>query len=146
VAVYQPDHRSVKVYYTTDGAKTWKMATPKPTPANVPITTVSQAGVGYTTDGKILVTWRGFRNPGAFNTFVAMLDGDTFGPTIKVSAELSIYPPLTYAGNYGNGNGGGDFTTWVQGNTNAAFVAFPYAPRGEVLDTYLAKVPLSILK
>ncbi|MBI4474290.1 MAG: exo-alpha-sialidase, partial [Acidobacteria bacterium] len=146
VAVYQPDHRSVKVYYTIDGTKTWKMATPKPTPANVPINNVSQLGVGYTTDGKILVTWRGFRNPGAFNTFVAMLDGDTFGPTIKVSPELSIYPPLTYAGNYGNGNGGGDFTTWVTGNTTAAFVAFPFAPRGEVLDTYVAKIPLSILR
>ena len=67
-------------------------------------------------------------------------------PTVKVSPELSIYPPLTYAGNYGNGNGGGDFTTWVQGNTSTAFVAFPYVPRGEVLDTYVAKVPLSLLQ
>lgn len=146
VAVYEADHRSVKVYYTADGAKTWKVAAPKPVPANVPITSVSQVGVGYTTDGKILVTWRGFRNPGAFNTFVAMLDGDTFGSTVKVSSELSMYPPLTYAGNYGNGNGGGDFTTWVQGTPTAAFVAFPYSPGGAVLDTYVAKVPLSILK
>jgi hypothetical protein len=146
VAVYQPDHRSLKVYYTSDGAKTWKTATPKPEPPNIPITSVNMASIGYTTDGKILLTWRGFRNPGAFNTFVAMLDGDTFGPTVKVSAELSMYPPLTYAGNYGLGNGGGDFTTWVQGNTTAAFVAFPYAPRGEILDTYVAKVPLTILK
>jgi len=146
VAAYQPDHRSVKVYYTSDGAKTWKMATPKPIPANVPVSSVSQVGIGYTTDGKILLTWRGFRNPGAFHTFVAMLDNDTFGPTVKVSAELSMYPPLTYAGNYGNGNGGGDFTTWVQGSTDAAFVAFPYAPVGVALDTYVAKVPLSILK
>jgi hypothetical protein len=146
VTAYQPDHRSIEVYYTTDGAKTWKSATPKPIPPNISINNVSQVGVGYTTDGKILVTWRGFRNPGAFNTFVAMLDAGTFGPTVKVSPELSIYPPLTYAGNYGNGNGGGDFTTWVTGNTTAAFVAFPYAPLGEVLDTYLAKVPLSILK
>jgi hypothetical protein len=146
VAVYGPDHRSVKVYYTTDGAKTWKAATPKPMPPNVPVSNVNQLGIGYTTDGRILVTWRGFRNPGAFNTFVAMLDGDTFGPTVKVSPELSMYPPLTYAGNYGNGNGGGDFTTWVQGNTDSAFVAFPFAPNGEVLNTYLAKVPLSILK
>ena len=122
------------------------MATPKPIPANVPVSSVSQVGIGYTTDGKILLTWRGFRNPGAFNTFVAMLDNDTFGPTVKVSAELSMYPPLTYAGNYGNGNGGGDFTTWVQGSTEAAFVAFPYAPVGVALDTYVAKVPLSILK
>ena len=57
-----------------------------------------------------------------------------------------MYPALTYAGNYGNGNGGGDFTTWVQGNATNAFVASPYAPLGEVLDTYVAKVPLSILK
>jgi hypothetical protein len=146
VAVYQPDHQSVKVYYTTDGAKSWKTATPNPIPPEISINNVNQLGIGYTTDGKILVTWRAFRNPGAFNTFVAMLNGDTFGPTVKVSPELSIYPPLTYAGNYGNGNGGGDFTTWVQGNTSAAFVAFPYAPRGEVLDTYLAKVPVSLLQ
>jgi hypothetical protein len=146
VAVYAPDHRHLKVFYTTDAGNSWKVAVPKPEPATVSINTVSMVSVGYTTDGRILVTWRAFRNPGAFNTFVAMLDGDTFGPTIKVSGELSIYPPLTYAGNYGLGNGGGDFTTWVQGNTTAAFVAFPYAPRGEVLDTYVAKVPLSILK
>ena len=146
VAAYQPDHRSIKVYYTTDGAKTWKSATPKPMPPTVSVNSVNQVGIGYTTDSKILVTWRAFRNPGAFNTFVAMLDGDTFGPTVKVSPELSMYPPLTYAGNYGNGNGGGDFTTWVQGNTTAAFVAFPYAPGGEVLDTYVAKIPLNILK
>ena len=146
VAVYQPDHESVKVYYTTDGAKTWKSAEPKPMPRNVPVNNVNQLGLGYTTDGRILVTWRGFRNPGAFNTFVAMLDGDAFGPTIKVSPELSIYPPLTYAGNYGNGNGGGDFTTWVVGNNDTAFLAFPFAPRGEVLDTYFARVPLSTLK
>jgi L-ascorbate metabolism protein UlaG (beta-lactamase superfamily) len=93
----------------------------------------------------LLVAWRGFRNPGAFNTFVAELDGDTFGPTIKVSPELSIYPTLTYAGNYGDGNGAGDFTTWVEGNQQSAFVAFPFAPKAEVEDTYLAQVPLKLL-
>jgi L-ascorbate metabolism protein UlaG (beta-lactamase superfamily) len=145
VAVYQPDHRTVKLYYTRDGGKIWKMATPRPTPENVSVATANQVNVGYTTDGRILVTWRGFRNPGAFNTFVAMLEGDTFGPTIKVSPGLSIYPPLTYDGNYGNGNGAGDFTTWVQGNTDSAFVAFPLALRGEIEDTYLARMPLSML-
>jgi hypothetical protein len=53
---------------------------------------------------------------------------------------------LTYAGNYGNGNGAGDYTTWVQGSTEKAFVAFPFAPAGAVLDTELAAVPLSLLK
>ena len=146
MAAYTPDHKSVKVFYTADAGATWKSASPKPIPATIPIATANQVSTGYTTDGRVLVTWRGFRNPGAFNTFVAMLDGDTFGPTVKVSAELSMYPPLTYAGNYGNGNGGGDFTTWVQGNTDNAFVAFPYAPMGEIENTYLAKVPLRLLK
>ena len=146
VAAYQPDHRWLKVYYTIDGGKSWKAASPKPVPATIAIASVSQAGVGYTNDGRILVTWRGFRNPGAFNSFVAMLSGDSFGPTVKVSPELSEYPPLTYDGNYGGGNGGGDFTTWVQGNDADAFVAFPYSPRGEVLDTWLARVPLALLK
>ena len=78
---------------------------------------------------------------GAFNTFVAMMDGDSFGPTVKVSAERSAYPAVISLGNYL-----GDFSTWVQGNDSAAFVAFPYAPGGAVLDAYLAKVPLSLLK
>ena len=145
VVAYQPDHRAVKVYYTRDGGTTWEMATPVATVANVDVASTNQASVGYTSDGVLLVTWRGFRNPGAFNTFAAMLEGDTFGPTIKVSPELSIYPPLTYAGNYGNGNGAGDFTTWIDGTPDSAFVAFPFAPRGEIEDTYLARVPLRVL-
>src|SRR5207244_6212087 len=32
VAVYQPNHNGVTVYYTADGAKTWKSASPKPIP------------------------------------------------------------------------------------------------------------------
>ncbi len=32
---------------------------------------------------------------------------------------------------------------WIHGNTNNAFVAFPYAPMGLTLDTYLAKIPLT---
>jgi hypothetical protein len=146
VAVYAPDHKTVKVYSTADDGASWTVAAQSPYPANVPVASANQAGVGYTTDGRILVTWRGFRNPGAFNTFVAMVDGDRFGPVVKVSPELSMYPPLTYAGNYGNGNGGGDFTTWVTGNAEAAFVAFPYSPGGAVEDTWLARVPLSLLR
>jgi hypothetical protein len=146
VAVYQPDHKSIKLYYTTDGAKTWKTASPRPVPPNISIDNVNMAATGYTSDGKALVTWRGFRNPGAFNTFAAMLSGDSFGPTVKVSPELSIYPPLTYAGNYGNGNGAGDFVTWITGSNIRAFVAFPYAPMGRVEDTYLGAIPLGLLK
>src|SRR5579872_5764554 len=115
IGVYEPDHVTVKVYFTTDAGTTWKSATPRPTPRDVPVNNANQVSVGYTTDGRVLLTWRGFRNPGAFNTFVAMLENGEFGPTLKVSPELSIYPPLTYAGNYGNGNGGGDFVTWVTG-------------------------------
>lgn len=146
IGVYEPDHVTVKVYFTTDGAKTWKTAMPRPTPKNIAITNANQVSVGYTTDGRVLLTWRGFRNPGAFNTFLALLENERFGPTIKVSPELSVYPPLTYAGNYGNGNGGGDFTTWVTGSEQTAFIAFPFAPKGEVLDTYLARVPLRLLR
>ena len=53
---------------------------------------------------------------------------------------------MKHAGNYGNGNGAGDFTTWIQGNTTKAFAAFPYAPMGLTLDTYLAEIPLDLLK
>jgi photosystem II stability/assembly factor-like uncharacterized protein len=146
IGVYEPDHVTVKLYFTTDAGKMWKSARPRPTPKDVPINNANQVAVGYTTDGRALLAWRGFRNPGAFNTFTAMLDADAFGPTVKVSPELSIYPPLTYAGNYGNGNGGGDFVTWITGSSDTAFVAFPFAPRGEVLDTYLARIPLRLLR
>jgi hypothetical protein len=146
VGVYQPDHQTVKVYYTSDNGATWKMATPKPIPAGVASANADQVAVGYTTDGRILLTWRGYRNPGSFNTFVAMMTGDTFGPTIKVTPEPSIYPPLIYVGNYNPTAGGGDFVNWVTGNNEYAFVATPYMPGGVVEDTYLARVPLSLLK
>jgi hypothetical protein len=146
ITVYQPDHRAVKVYYTADGAETWKMAAPNPVSGKVAVATVNMSSTGYTTDGRILVTWRGFRNPGVFNTFVAMLDGDTFGPTVKVSPEPSVYPPLTWLGNYGSGTGGGDFTTWVQGSGDTVYVAFPYAPDGIAEDTYVGEVPVRLLK
>ena len=146
IGVYAPDHRTVKVYYTTDAGKSWKSAVPRATHKDVPVNNANQVAVGFTSDGKLLLTWRGFRNPGAFNTFVAMMDNGQFGPTIKVSPELSIYPPLTYAGNYGNGNGGGDFVTWVTGSNDTVFVAFPFAPKGKVLDTYLARVPVRALR
>jgi len=146
VAAYQPDHKSVKVFYTVDGGKSWKSAAPAPMPATVAVASVSQVGIGYSNDGHVLVTWRAFRNPGAFNTFAAMMSGDGFGPTVKISPALSEYPPLTYDGNYGGGNGGGDFTTWITANDRDAFIAFPYAPGGAVEDTWLARVPLAALK
>ena len=145
VSVYAPDHKSVKVYYTDDTGQTWKSASPQPVPATIPVSEANMTSAGYTSDGRLLVTWRGFRGPGAFNTFAAMLTGDSFGPTIKVSPQLSEYPPLTYAGNYGIGGGGGDFTTWISGNATTAFVAFPYAPGGVAEDTYLARIPLTLL-
>jgi hypothetical protein len=148
IAAFAPDHRSIKVFHTKDNGDTWQAAVPKPIPPNISVNYVSQAGVGYTTDGRLLLTWRGFKNAAAFNTYAAMMDGDAFGPTIKVSPELSVYPPLTFMGNYGTGpyDGGGDRTTWITGNNQTAFIAFPYAPGGVVLDTYLARVPLNILK
>jgi hypothetical protein len=141
ISAYAPDHKSVEVFYTADYGKTWKMAAPRPIPPNIPFTTVNQVHAGYTTDGRILVTWRAWRNVAAHHTFVAMLDGDTFGPTIKVTPELSIDPPMTFAGYYQ-----GDFTNWVVGNTTDAFVAFVFAPKGLNEDTWVARVPLSLLK
>ena len=147
IATYTPNHESVKVFYTEDGGLSWESATVTDVLENLRIDSANQVGVGYTSAGEILVTWRWFRPQGAFNTFVAMLDQDgDFGPTIKISAEPSVYPPLTYLGNYGRGNGGGDFTTWVTGNDEYALVVYPYAPRGKVLDTYLARIPLSELR
>jgi hypothetical protein len=70
-----------------------------------------------------------------------MLDGDTFGPTVKVTPELSIDPPMTFAGWYQ-----GDFTNWVTGTDTDAYVAFVFAPKGQNQDTWLARVPLSLLK
>jgi hypothetical protein len=147
VATYTPDHRNVVVHYTEDGGATWKSASPAmPAPPNVPVANANQASVGYSTDGRVLVVWRGFRGQGAFNTFAALLDDGEFGPTIKVSPESSVYPPMTFLGNYGNGNGGGDFVTWITGSREYAFVAHPYAPMGRVLDTVLSRIPLSIME
>jgi hypothetical protein len=141
IGTYAPDHKSVKVYYTDDFGANWKTATPRPIPPSILFTTVKQVGVGYTTDGNILVTWRAWRNVAAHNSFVAMLSGDSFGPTIKLTPELSIDPPSSFDTWYN-----GDFTNAVVGNKTDAFVAFVFAPKGHDENTWLARVPLSILK
>jgi hypothetical protein len=81
------------------------------------------------------------------------MHGNSFGPTIRVSPESSKYPVATTMGStapshadYNLNNGGGDFSTWIAGNNQFALVAFPYAPGGLVLDTYFAKVPLTMMQ
>jgi hypothetical protein len=146
VVTYTADHRRVAAHYTEDGGLSWKLASPSlPDPLSTPAATVNQAGIGYTTDGRILVVWRAFDKGGTFDTFAALLDVGTFGPTIRVSGEPSTYPAIIGQGNYGQNNGGGDFTTWITGNRELAFVAFPYAPKGLVEDTYFARIPLAIM-
>jgi hypothetical protein len=146
IAVYTADHRSVKVYYTEDAGRTWRSVTPR-VPGGEAVVNANQVSVGYTADGRILVVWRGFhRDQGAFDTYAALAGNGRFGATVKVSPERSVYPPLTYLGNYGGGNGAGDFTTWITGNRDYAFVAFPYSPGALVEDTYFARIPLSSMK
>ena len=61
--------------------------------------------------------------PGWFDTFAALLHGNDFGPTIRVSPQSSKYPTRTTVGanvpntaNYMLNNGGGDFSTFITGN------------------------------
>ncbi len=52
------------------------------------------------------------------------------------------------AANDNPNNGGGDFSTFIGGNHRFAFVSFPYAPgdpNTSVLDTYFAKIPLTLM-
>jgi len=162
VAAYTPDRKSVQVFYTEDGGETWKRAAVGPVPIDATIARAGKIGLGYTSDGRILVVWRAFQapdnpnvpgGPGAFDTLAALLHGNSFGPTIRVSPESSTYPIATTIGasvpnaaNYNLNNGGGDFSTWITGNQQFAFVAFPYAPGGLVLDTYFAKIPLTMMQ
>jgi hypothetical protein len=162
VAAYTPDRKSVRLFYTEDDGDTWKTAAVGRVPINATIARAGKIGLGYTTDGKILVVWRGFQDPdnpsvpggpGAFDTFAALLHGNSFGPTIRVSPESSTYPVATTIGSsaphhadYNLNNGGGDFSTWITGNHQYAFVAFPYAPGALVLDTYLARIPLTMIE
>ena len=162
VVVFTPDHRSIKAYWTDNNGATWKSSAVNPTPTPDPVVRAGKIAIGYTTDGKIVVVWRGFQapdnpsvagGPGPFNTFAALLQGDSFGPTIRVSPESSTYPlattvgsPLPNAADYNLNNGGGDFSTWITGNPQAALVAYPYAPGGIALDTYFARVPLTTMQ
>jgi len=167
VAAYTPDRKSVQVYWTENDGDTWTKAAVGPIPSSgplpisAPIARAGKIGLGYTTDGKLLVVWRVFQapdnpnvpgGPGKFDTLAALLHGNSFGPTIRVSPKSSTYPIGTTVGagvpnaaDYQLNNGGGDFSTWITGNQEFALIAFPYAPGGLVMDTYFAKIPLSIM-
>ena len=167
VAAYTPDRKSVVVFSTEDGGATWKSAAvgPAPVPTGATIARAGKIAVGYTSDGKVLVVWRAYYapdnpnvagGPGPFDTYAALLHGNSFGPTIRVSPESSKYPTRTTMGagtpnaaNYNLNNGGGDFSTFITGNHQFAFVGFPYAPGDpdeSALDTYLAKIPLTMMQ
>ena len=147
IAVYTPDHLLPKVYYTEDSGSTWHSAVPAQPRTGGTVVQANQVGIGYSTGGQLLVTWRGFyREAGSFDTFAAMLGTNgQFAHSIVVSPQPSVYPALTYLGNYGVGNGVGDFTTWITANSKDAYVAFPYAPDGLAEDTDVAQIPLSLL-
>ena len=145
IVTFTPDRRAVQVYFTEDSGATWTIAKVKEVPKDVlPVFNADQPGVGYTADGRILVAWRGFRSAGAYNVFAAVMDGKTFGTTIKLNPLPSIYPTQVQLGNYSFG--GGDFFTTIAGNRTNAYVAFPYAPNGISEDTWLARVPLAMMK
>jgi hypothetical protein len=161
VAAYTPDRRSVQVFSTNNNGRTWRNATVRPVRSDTPIARAGKIGLGYTSTGKPVVVWRAFQTPddpdvpggpGPFDTFAALLDGNSFGPSIRVSPKSSTYPVGTTVGadvpdaaDYNLNNGGGDFSTWITGDNKFAYVAFPYAPGGRVLDTYLAKIPLTMM-
>ena len=158
ISAYTPDHTSVQVFYTEDGGRKWKSAAAMPYPTGVNVTNASHVGVGYTRHGRVLLVWRGFEVSGAFNTFAALLNGNHFGQTIRVSPQPSTYPLITDEAAceeafpepppracYDTTSGGGDFSTWITGNDRYAFVGFPYIPDGLHEDIYLAKIPLSTM-
>lgn len=162
VAAYTPDRKSVQVFFTDDNGATWHNAVVGAAPVTDTIARAGKIGLGYTTDGKVLIVWRAFYapdnpnvagGPGPFDTFAALLQGTSFGPTVRVTPESSMYPlattvgsPLPNAADYNLNNGGGDFSTWITGNAQYAFVATLYAPDDLVLDTYLAKIPLAVME
>jgi hypothetical protein len=147
IVTFTPDHKSVQVSYTSDAGATWKTAKVRDVPKGVQtVSSADQPGIGYTSDGQLLVAWRGQRNVGVYNIYAALLNGNAFGPTIKLNPEPSIYPALTYVGNYNPTSGGGDFYSSITGNHTTAFIGFPYAPKGVVQDDWLARVPLAAMK
>jgi hypothetical protein len=155
ISAYTPDHKSVQVFYTIDGGNSWKSAAAT-LPTEVNVARAAKVGVGYTLDGGILLVWRGYQQSNIFDTFAALLHGDQFGPTIRVSPQSSKYPYFTMQvacvlylpptrACYDTSNGGGDFITWITGNHLYAFVAFPYIPDDLLENIYFAKIPLSMM-
>ena len=165
VAAYTPDRKSMQVFWTENDGDTWNRAAVGPVPVAETVARAGKIAVGYTSDGKILAVWRAFYapdnpnvagGPGWFDTFAALLHRDHFGPTVRVSPQSSRYPTRTTTGamvpnaaNYNLNNGGGDFSTFITGDHQFAFVGFPYAPGDpdtSALDTYFAKIPLTMMQ
>jgi hypothetical protein len=145
IATTSSDKRTLKIFFTEDNGQTWSLASPKALPTgSLPITAVDMPGVGYTSNGEIVAAWRGFRSAGAYDVYAGMITSGSFGPTLKLSDEGSPYPPLVQLGNYSLG--GGDFTTWVSGNKDSAFVVFPYSPGGLTQKTTCARIELARMR
>jgi hypothetical protein len=145
IATTSADRRRLEVFFTTDNGQSWLSASPNAPPkGTVAVATVDMPGVGFSSTGRLVAAWRGFRAAGAYDVYAAMIVDDKFGPTLKLDEEASAYPPLVQMGNYSLG--GGDFSTPISGNTEDVFVAFPYSPDGVVQKTTLARIGLSQMR
>jgi hypothetical protein len=145
IAAVSADNRTVEVFWTENNGRTWSSASPNPPPEGaVPDSSVGMPGIGYTSNGQIVVAWRGFRSAGAYDTYVAMMTSGRFGPTVKLNNYPSEYPPLVQAGNYSFG--GGDYSTGVAVSRRSIYVVFPYSPYGVAQRTVVARVALALMK
>jgi hypothetical protein len=104
VAAYTPDRKSMQVFWTEDDGDTWNNAAVGPVTVTDTVARAGKIAVGYTSNGKILAVWRAFYTPdnpnvaggpGWFDTYAALLHGDHFGPTVRVSPQSSKYPTRT---------------------------------------------------
>ncbi len=147
IAVYTPDHLRAKVLYTEDAGETWNSAETPFIEGYDDYKEAREVAVGYTTEGELVVTYRGFKTWCNYYTFAALLnENGEFAKTVLAAPEISTFPYETTQGNYNRNNGSGDFCGFVNGTAEYCIVDFPYSPDGVALDQYLAFIPLDFMR
>jgi len=135
-ALVSDDARQVSVWTTADDGNHWTTATLLQT---ADLVKVSRPALAYTSNGMLVVMWRGAHADGSFDVYVAAARQDLrFGGAVRLSTAPSHIPPALLS-NYAVRGDFIDSVTAAAGRIYAAWTDWRTGAEGRV---YFGSVPL----
>jgi hypothetical protein len=140
IALISDDRATLNILTSADDGAHWNKIDPVVAPSGV--TRLSRPAIAYTPQGALVVMWRGQRDDGSYDVYMAAAsDGQHFGPSVRVT-DASSRPPELLKSDYAVR---GDFINVLKLGPDAAYAIWTDWRTGTAAHVVYARVPLSAL-